>query len=197
MGDLNQRIDKHSNVKNKESITNVFSDIKIVTLTKSYRSTYNITMFSKEILNGGEPIEAVERYGDNPRVYITQNCSEEIEEILEKMKASEYQSIAIICKNKESSLNVYNDLKNKSENVNIVVDESSIFNVGVNIIPAYLAKGLEFDGVIIADGENFLGEKDRNLFYTACTRALHELHIISKKDMKNILPDNEELYDIN
>ena len=49
MGDLNQRIDKHSNVKNKDGITKVFNDIKTVVLTKSYRSTYNITNFAKEL----------------------------------------------------------------------------------------------------------------------------------------------------
>ena len=38
MGDLNQRIDKHSNVKNRNSITNIFNDVKTVVLTKSYRS---------------------------------------------------------------------------------------------------------------------------------------------------------------
>ena len=33
MGDLNQRIDKHSNVKSRNSITDVFNDVKTVVLT--------------------------------------------------------------------------------------------------------------------------------------------------------------------
>ena len=50
MGDLNQRIDKHSNVKDRTSITDIFDDVKTVVLTKSYRSTANITNFTKDII---------------------------------------------------------------------------------------------------------------------------------------------------
>ena len=57
MGDLNQRIDKYSNVKNKDSILEVFDDVKVAILSKSYRSTANITNFAKEILDTHEPIE--------------------------------------------------------------------------------------------------------------------------------------------
>ena len=55
MGDLNQRIDEHSNVKNREGITEVFEDIKVEVLAKSYRSTAHITNFSKELLHTHEP----------------------------------------------------------------------------------------------------------------------------------------------
>ncbi|MBM6837288.1 ATP-binding domain-containing protein, partial [Clostridium saudiense] len=63
------------------------------------------------------------------------------------------------------------------------------------VISSYLAKGLEFDGVIIADGENYLDSEDSNLFYTACTRALHKLVIFSSTPLDNILPKNTMLYD--
>ena len=45
---------------------------------------------------------------------------------------------------------------------------------GVFIIPVYMAKGLEFDAVIIcdADSQNYYDEDDRSLLYVACTRAL-------------------------
>ena len=47
------------------------------------------------------------------------------------------------------------------------------------VIPAYLAKGLEFDVVLIynAGNENYSCEEERLLLYTACTRALHVLCI--------------------
>ena len=63
MGDLNQRIDEHSNVKSRNAITEIFNDIKIEVLSKSYRSTANITNFTRELLDTHEPIEAVERIG--------------------------------------------------------------------------------------------------------------------------------------
>ncbi|MNP81999.1 Helicase IV [compost metagenome] len=51
----------------------------------------------------------------------------------------------------------------------------------MHIIPAYFAKGVEFDAVFIYDGSNekYTREAERKLFYTACTRAMHLLHIFS------------------
>lgn len=43
-----------------------------------------------------------------------------------------------------------------------------------------MAKGLEFDEVIIADAdhESYRTEYDRSLLYIACTRAMHELTLL-------------------
>ena len=195
MGDLNQRIDKHSNVKDKEGITNVFEDVKVATLTKSYRSTWNITNFTKEILDTHEPIEAVERKGENPKVHLTkEGLDNEIAMVIDEMTEKGYKSIAIICKNKAKSDEVYKRLKEIKSDVNLIDNDKAEFKIGVNVMSSYLAKGLEFDGVIVADGEGYFGEMDKNLFYTACTRALHELHIFGDEELDGILPHNKELY---
>ena len=197
MGDLNQRIDKHSNVKNRDGITEIFNDIKTVVLTKSYRSTYNITTFSKALLDNHEPIEAVSRYGDNPSVYITTDKLEEkIYKVINDMKAKDYKSIAVICKNKKACEDLFDRLKELDSSINLITSDKCEFKTGVNVITSYLAKGLEFDGVIIADGENYLEIEDKHLFYTACTRALHELHIFSNKPLDSILPKDSSLYNL-
>ena len=178
MGDLNQRIDKHSNVKSRDGITNIFKDIKTVILTKSYRSTANITNFTKDILDTHEPIEAVERIGENPTIYLTSNnLSEKISEKI----------IEMINKN-------YKSLKESVPDINLIISDKCEFKVGVNIISSYIAKGLEFDSVILADGENYLSNEDKHLFYTACTRALHELHIFTNTSLEAILPKDSSLY---
>ena len=195
MGDLNQRIDKHSNVKSRDGITNIFKDIKTVILTKSYRSTANITNFTKDILDTHEPIEAVERIGENPTIYLTSNnLSEKISEKIIEMKNKNYKSIAIICKNKENCENLYSSLKESVPDINLIISDKCEFKVGVNIISSYIAKGLEFDSVILADGENYLSNEDKHLFYTACTRALHELHIFTNTSLEAILPKDSSLY---
>ncbi|MEN8077189.1 UvrD-helicase domain-containing protein [Clostridioides difficile] len=197
MGDLNQRIDKHSNVKNRASITNVFNDTKTVVLTKSYRSTGNITNFTKDILDTHEPIEAVDRIGDTPTIYmVNENLTLKISEKINEMKDKGFKSIAIICKNKENCENLYYSLKEINSDVNLIISDKCEFKIGVNVISSYLAKGLEFDGVILADGENYLSNEDKNLFYTACTRALHELNIYTNTSLENILPKDSSLYKI-
>jgi DNA helicase-2/ATP-dependent DNA helicase PcrA len=47
----------------------------------------------------------------------------------------------------------------------------------VVICSVFLAKGLEFDQVIVPDAsaDNYATEMDRNLMYVACTRAMHRL----------------------
>ena len=197
MGDLNQRIDKHSNVKSRDAITNVFNDIKTVVLTKSYRSTANITNFTKDILDTHEPIEAVDRIGENPTIYlVNNNLNERISEKIIEMQNKCYKSIAIICKNKENCEKLYSSLKSIGTNVNLIVSDKCEFKIGINIISSYIAKGLEFDGVILADGENYLSNEDKHLFYTACTRALHELHIFTNTSLEEILPKDSSYYSI-
>ena len=195
MGDLNQRIDKHSNVKSRNSITNVFNDVKTVVLTKSYRSTGNITNFTKDILETHEPIEAVDRIGDNPTIHIVNNNLEErISTKINEMKDKGYKSIAIICKNKENSKKLYSSLKELNDDINLIISDKCEFKIGINVISSYIAKGLEFDGVILADGESYLSIEYKHLFYTACTRALHELHIYTNTSLENILPQDNSLY---
>ncbi|WP_132241501.1 ATP-binding domain-containing protein [Marinisporobacter balticus] len=52
-----------------------------------------------------------------------------------------------------------------------------MMNCCVMVIPVYMAKGLEFDAVLVynASNENYLNERDKKLLYIACTRALHRL----------------------
>ncbi|MNW11366.1 Helicase IV [compost metagenome] len=64
------------------------------------------------------------------------------------------------------------------------------YEAGVMILPAYLAKGLEFDAVILYDaGAAVYAEaKERKLFYTACTRALHYLDVCYIGELTPFLP---------
>lgn len=54
-----------------------------------------------------------------------------------------------------------------------------MFSRGVVIATAYLAKGLEFDQVIVpfsSDAE-YSTVIDRHMLYVACTRAMHKLSL--------------------
>lgn len=67
------------------------------------------------------------------------------------------------------------------ENIKLVKSNSAEYEQGIVVIPAYLAKGIEFDAVIIYDASKdvYSDESLRRLFYTACTRAMHELQLYS------------------
>ena len=76
--------------------------------------------------------------------------------------------------------------------------EQRKFIRGTLVIPSYLAKGLEFEAVIVYDAGagSYSHPDDRLLLYTACTRALHKLHIYHTGETSPLLSDiDSSLYE--
>jgi DNA helicase-2/ATP-dependent DNA helicase PcrA len=150
-------------------------------LTRSYRSTMQIQAFCQAILSYQAEVESVNRFGSLPTItqiekmqYLAPTLIHTIEKILNEG----WRSIAIICKNTYQSTKVFSDLKDHID-LNLVVDEDDEFHQGIVVIPSYLAKGLEFDAVLVinADAINYSREEERHILYTICTRTLHHLSL--------------------
>lgn len=66
------------------------------------------------------------------------------------------------------------------------------------VIPVYLAKGLEFDTVVVDDAgeENYNHPWYRTILYTACTRAMQRLIVTCAGELSPVLravePELEE-----
>lgn len=181
LGDLDQSINPFMNVGDYHNISHIFpqDNTCLMNLMKSYRSTREITKFSRRLLNREITDESVERYGDKPIVLgfsREEAIKEKILEDIKIYKGKGYKSIGIITRTKKEANEVHGFLKDKVPVKVIISDEEGYLN-GAVIIPAYLAKGLEFDVVLIynAGNENYCCEEERLLLYTACTRALHIL----------------------
>lgn len=119
-------------------------------------------------------------------------------EKIRQLQLADHETIAVICKTGKESREAYDRL---SEQIYIQLMEhsSNTYQKGILILPAYLAKGIEFDAVIIYDTSNvkYGREFERKLFYTACTRAMHELHFFYVGEISpfmNKIPVN--LYEI-
>ena len=106
-----------------------------------------------------------------------------LEGCVKQLKENGHETIAIICKTMEESLKAYEKL-NKTLNIRLMDKNSNTYEKGIVLLPAYLAKGIEFDAVIIynASKQQYGREYERKLFYTACTRAMHELHLFTIGD---------------
>ncbi|GAA3334065.1 hypothetical protein GCM10020331_100570 [Ectobacillus funiculus] len=96
------------------------------------------------------------------------------------LQNQQYNTIAIICKSAAESTAAYEALSNVKD-IKLIKSSSLEYEQGVVVIPAYLAKGIEFDAVIIYDAsaQVYGDESLRRLFYTACTRAMHQLQLYS------------------
>lgn len=178
LGDANQNVNPYSSTTS-EQIKGVFSDASAVTLYKSYRSTYEISQFSKRI-SPKSNVEPIERFGEEPKIFAFSSASDEKKAILEMVKKyykSEYNTLGILCRTQKEAKTLYKFLKKKGRDLHLLTPDSSVLQAGVLITSAHLAKGLEFDQVIVphVSEDLYNTEVDRSMLYIACTRAMHSL----------------------
>lgn len=172
LGDINQTINPYYKYENLNIIENLFTNVsKYIELNKTYRSSKEIIEYSNNIL-GLNHACAVRRENNVP-VQLYNNLDYNIltNKITELKK--KYNKVAIITKSIDEAKIVKENIK--INDIDIVDIDSENFNKNLLIIPAYAAKGLEFDSVIIINNFN----EDKYLYYVAVTRAQHELIIFN------------------
>lgn len=185
LGDLNQSIFAHAVAGDGfEPLSELYSEEETekIILTRSYRSTRPIVAFTSRMIEGGEQIEPFNRDGEEPTITSASDESQlvtAIKERIDQLVRSSYQTIAVVCKTAEESKRMHTALQTHLPKLRLIEKETVTFEKGIIVIPAYLAKGVEFDAVIISNASNdcYERESERKLFYTACTRAMHELHL--------------------
>lgn len=184
LGDLNQAIFTHENSHSllKELGTMFPQDkTKVVQLTKSYRSTQQITDFTKEILLHGEAVTAFERAGEKPRLTTAKTEADLIADVVARLKQNQADRLttAVIGKSLAECEALTQALRAEGQAVTLIKTENQRLAAGTIVVPAYLAKGLEFDAVIMwqANAKNYHADSDRQLVYTICSRAMHRLDI--------------------
>jgi DNA helicase-2/ATP-dependent DNA helicase PcrA len=188
LGDVSQMVNPYS-ASSAETIEQVFPSADIVKLFRSYRSTFEITSFAQRITPNPNIIP-MERHGEEPSMVRFQNQEEElkaIQQIITNFKDSGSHSLGIICKTLQQAEKVYDKLK--AAQVFLLTDESTSFKEGVIITSAHLAKGLEFDEVVVpfASATNYKTEIDKSMLYVACTRAMHKLTLTYSGEVSRFL----------
>ena len=188
LGDTNQSIMPAVKHKNYDSIINTLSKerryVRSETkyLAKTYRSTYEINTFAKSLVQEKLGYNQVERHGDKVLVALDKGDVAERKVFQDAIKQKrKYNSVAIIVKSEQELEKVKEKLiaAGMDRKFSFVTKTTADFDTKkVQIVPSYIAKGLEFDAVCIynANAENY-GKDYTNLFYVCCTRALHKLSI--------------------
>lgn len=197
LGDLNQGIYAHTDVLggSLESLKKLYGEehTEVISLTRSYRSTHEIVDFTRSMMPGGESIVPFNRHGEKPvlrKVNGREELHQYIVQKIKELKNEGYEHTAIICKTAEESEFVYESLKEELPLKKIAKTTPS-FVTGTLVIPSYLAKGVEFDAVVIYDASSdaYDRESERKLFYTACTRAMHQLCMFSLGEPSRFIRD--------
>ncbi|MFD1392692.1 RNA polymerase recycling motor HelD [Lacticaseibacillus jixianensis] len=196
LGDLNQAIftkeNSHSLIAD---VSKLFAPEKtrVVQLTRSYRSTKQVTEFTKAILKAGQKIEAFDRQGPLPVLYVRQDEAALVAALLDQIKIDNaaQQTTAIIAKTLEEAEKLHHALLSQGVKTTLIRSENQRLAAGVIVVPSYLAKGLEFDAVVLwqANEAMFHHEDERELLYTIASRAMHRLTIFASPALSPLLAD--------
>ncbi|MBO5373599.1 MAG: AAA family ATPase [Lachnospiraceae bacterium] len=154
-------------------------EVHCVYLNKSYRSTSEITAFANQLVQE-TGVETVERHGEVPQ---TTNC-DTLDVMYQKMAADIVQerdadTIAILCLDAKSAQSAAKHLQQElpQQKISLLTKDSMKFQKGISVMPFYLAKGLEFDTVLVPDLQNYTTPLHKQALYINATRALHVLRL--------------------
>ena len=194
LGDIAQGVHSYRGIDNWKKFIDVEfpeGDVVYTTLEKTYRTTKEIMHkanevieklpeFEKQFIVKGQPV--IDRK-DSIHISQMQNEDETIKECIKKIEEyteNGFKSIAIIGKDIDECKTIKKKIDKYNKNVKLIQSKDSEYNAGISIVPSYLAKGLEFDSVILF---NVNDEKYKNtvldikLLYVAITRAMSKLDV--------------------
>jgi DNA helicase-2/ATP-dependent DNA helicase PcrA len=180
LGDSNQSVNPFSS-SSLETIHSIFPEADCLELCTSYRSTTEITDFAQHI-SRNDKLVPIERHGLPPQVISCADRQDQEARILSLVKRhshSDHHSLGIICKTVAQAKTLHETLSHAGVELTFLDYDSTAFAGSIVITSAHIAKGLEFDTVIVphVDEENYAGEMDKSMLYIACTRAMHELYL--------------------
>jgi len=185
VGDLAQGIHSYRSLTAWEPVQGLFPRASFRTLQKSYRTTIEIMEVANEILAQMDEqlplVEPVVRHGNVPSfIQAEQFDALKIKEIFDTIRQHGHRSIALICKTTVEAIMMQNDLTAHQLPAQLLTENDSINQEMLLVVPSHLAKGLEFDAVIVAAFHTPFYDTpiDRKLLYVALTRAMHELYLI-------------------
>ena len=145
-------------------------------LSRCYRSTLSIVGLCNALLPGGGKLNAFGRDGDAPLV--AQYSEKLLKETLERFRAAGHKSIAVLTRTRAQA----DSLSAKLDNVYRLDGGEADLNYenDDNVVACYhLAKGMEFDAVIVVWPDCAVDDGERRRLYTACSRALHAVALLA------------------
>lgn len=154
-------------------------DVYVLELNKSYRSTSEIMDFANGLL-GEKNVQSVDRHGEEVCRVSVVSSKEMYGKMAEDLNScEEYDTLAMLCLDKDRAKEAFERLKEESPDLelHLLTKDSMKFDRGISVMPFYLAKGLEFDGVFVPDEQDYVTSLHRQAMYINATRALHVLRL--------------------
>ena len=163
---------------------------KLVALRRSYRSTKEITDFAKALLPDGDEIISFTRHGAIPQLLISQTPAQWHADLVAAVTAAQadFGKVALLTRDQAQAAQLYQLLYERVTPLTRLTATDSTLPSGVVILPTYLAKGLEFDAVIIPDvSTQAFTAQDTGLLYTMASRAMHHLTLLCPGELSSVV----------
>lgn len=192
LGDASQSVNPYSS-SSQDLIRRLFPGSDGVKLLRSYRSSFEITRFAQRILPNEELI-AIERRGEEPAVVAYHSEADELaalKQVVLDFEASPDRSMGIICKSRKQAADLMARLEGLGPYIHLLTLQSASFGGGIMLTTVHMAKGLEFDRVVVpfVTAGNYHTGMDKHLLYIACTRAMHRLTLTYSGAGSPFIPD--------
>ncbi len=203
LGDLSQGIHADQGIRDWQELQSQFDpeETAFFQLTRSYRSTMEIIQFANQVLRrSGEPVtlaQPVFRSGEPVQVLQVPGKEQldkvtAVERLIRDWEAKQASTIAVIGRTEEECKDLHQALAEAGVGASLIESKQTEYSGGISVLPVYLAKGLEFDGVILTDVDERhygLNVRDAKLLYVGCTRALHRLALVFAGDLSPLIRD--------
>ena len=145
-------------------------DAPVLRLNRSYRSTLEINRLLNR-LTGDTTSDSFGRHGAEPEFIPADAAS--IQEAVQRLRDDGMNTVAILTRTPQQAQRLSRQLK---DIYLLDDDENPAYEVGDTVLCCYhMAKGMEFDGVVVLWPDVELTDGERRRLYTALSRALHRL----------------------
>jgi DNA helicase-2/ATP-dependent DNA helicase PcrA len=213
VGDIAQGIYAHRGLSGWDEIKPTFHNdvIQYEEITQNYRSTREIVLFTNEILKKIYQDQALyaqpfSRPGEKPRMVQTSGKEEMYQAIaqdIQQLSGREMKHIGVIVKSSHDLDEAVGFLQRYGCPMAYVISSRDAvyqYAGGIAVIPAALAKGIEFQAALVVNASeaayNGGVAYDGRVLYVACTRALHHLGLYSAGPFSSFLEEAKEAADI-
>lgn len=203
VGDLMQGIHSWRGLQSWDEITqSVFRGAcSTHSLITSYRSTVEVMETALRVAKhrptpGQTEVRSVIRHGEKTEFRAFTGEAEQaslIADTIARWQEAGMRVIAVIERRRETVARLVKRLPAQL-NARVLDTEDTEYTGGVYVSPASAVKGLEFDGVIIADASENLypdADLDARLLYVALTRPLHRLCVLYSGTITPLLAEDK------
>jgi len=148
-----------------------------LTMDICYRSTKELTMFTRALLPDPDRIKPFEREGKKPVLAHVESLDGEVLHCVLK-RLENPGRIAVITRSKEDAEHLFKEVVAFRPDMRLLTADDRDPASDLSIVPSWLCQGLEFDTVLVADPSAYCLPQEQGILYTVCSRAQHELWLL-------------------